>query len=208
MKPESILLIGAGGHARACIDVIEQEGRFSVVGLIGLIHEVGSKILGYPVLGTDVDLSILLGEYKNALVTVGQIKSSKLRISLYETLKMHNCILPSIVSPTAYVSKHAVLGEGTIVMHGAIINACATVGHNCIINSQSLVEHDVTISDHCHISTAAVINSGVNIGKATFIGSNSSIRQCINIGEHCLIGMGQRVLSDCVTGTQIPNLKS
>ena len=31
----AMLLLGAGGHARACIDVIELEGRFSVAGLVG-----------------------------------------------------------------------------------------------------------------------------------------------------------------------------
>ena len=52
-----ILLVGAGGHARACIDVIEQEGRFEVGGLIGTAAQGGERILGYSVLGTDADLA-------------------------------------------------------------------------------------------------------------------------------------------------------
>lgn len=204
LEQNSILLIGAGGHARACIDVIEQEGRYKVAGLIGLQHEVGSNVLGYSVLGTDADLSVLLGKCNNALVTVGQIKSPKIRIDLYNQLKKYNCTLPSVVSPRAYVSKHAKIGEGTIVMHGAIVNAGADVGKNSILNSQSLVEHDVVIADHCHIATAVTINGCVHIGIGTFIGSNSSIRESIKIGNNCFIGMGQRVLTDCVAKSQIP----
>jgi sugar O-acyltransferase (sialic acid O-acetyltransferase NeuD family) len=204
---ESILLVGAGGHARACIDVIEQEGRFTVAGLVGLPNEVGSRILGYPVLGTDADLPVLLGDYAHALVTVGQIKTPQPRIRLFDLLEQNGNSLPAIVSPRAYVSPHASLGLGTIVMHGAVVNAGAVVGRNCIINSQSLVEHDVVIADHCHIATAAAINSGVRIGAGTFIGSNSSVRQCIHIGEQCLIGMGQRVLADCDAGTRLPSSK-
>ena len=204
MSKAPILLVGAGGHARACIDVIEQEGRFAVAGLVGLPHEVGTRMLGYPVLGTDADLPALLGDYAHALVSVGQIKTPEPRMRLFDLLEQSGYALPVIVSPRAYVSRHATVGAGTIVMHGAVVNAGAVVGRNCIINSQSLVEHDAVIADHCHIATAAAINSGVRIGAGTFIGSNSSVRQCINIGERCLIGMGQRVLADCEAGTCMP----
>ena len=167
MTKKSILLVGAGGHARACIDVIEQEERFVVEGMVGLPFEVGSRILNYPVLGTDKNLPSLLGNYKNALIAIGQIETPELRMRLFDLLQQNKYILPVIVSPHAYVSPHAILGEGTIVLHGAVINAGAVVGKNCIINSQSLVEHDVVIADHCHVATSATINSGVRIGAGT-----------------------------------------
>jgi sugar O-acyltransferase (sialic acid O-acetyltransferase NeuD family) len=204
MNKTPILLMGAGGHARACIDVIEQEGRFVVAGLIGLPDEVGTRILGYPVLGTDRDLPLLLGDDAHALVVVGQIKTPEPRVRLFDLLERHGCKLPVIVSPRAYVSPHGSIGAGTIVMHGAVVNAGAVVGRNCIINSQSLIEHDTVIGDHCHIATAATINSGVHIGPATFVGSNCSVRQLTRIGERCVIGMGQRVIADCEAGTCMP----
>ena len=206
MTKAPILLAGAGGHARACIDVLEEEGRFAVTGLVGLPHEVGTRILDYPVLGTDADLPALHGDYAQAIVSVGQIKTPEPRMRLFDLLEQSGYALPVIVSPRAYVSRHAKLGAGTIVMHGAIVNAGAIVGRNCIINSQALVEHDTIIADHCHIATAAAINSGVSIGAGTFIGSNSSVRQGAIIGERCLIGMGQRVLADCESGTCMPPL--
>jgi sugar O-acyltransferase (sialic acid O-acetyltransferase NeuD family) len=204
MTQESILLVGAGGHARACIDVIEQGGRFVVKGLVGLPDEVGSRILGYKVLGVDEDVPMLLRDCANALVAVGQIKTPDPRMRFFDQLQQSGCVLPVIVSPQSYVSPHAKLNAGTIVMHGAVVNAGAVVGRNCIINSQSLVEHDVAIADHCHVATAATINSGVCIGAGTFIGSNSSVRQCVNIGERCVIGMGQQVIADCEAGISMP----
>lgn len=204
MTKEPILLIGAGGHARACADVIEQEGRFVVKGMVGLPQEVGSQVLGYPVLGTDEDLPGLINADTKVLITIGQIKTPEPRIRIFNLLRQLGGVLPVIVSPHAYVSSHSNLKEGTIVMHGVVINANAVVGRNCIINSQSLIEHDVTIEDHCHISTGTTVNSGVSIGTGTFIGSNSSIRQSIKIGDRCLIGMGQQVISDCEMGAHIP----
>lgn len=207
MSKPPLLLLGAGGHARACIDVIEQEGRFEIAGLTGLLREVGSKVLGYSVLGTDDDLPVLLSKYKYAIVSVGQIKSPDVRIKLFGKLAIGGCNQPAILSPLAHVSSHAKIGAGSIVMHGAIVNAGATVGQNCIINSLALIEHDAIIGDHCHVATTAAINSGVRIGAGTFIGSNACVRQSTRIGDRCVIGMGQRVIADCDSGVWMPPRK-
>jgi sugar O-acyltransferase (sialic acid O-acetyltransferase NeuD family) len=172
-----------------------------------LPQEVGRRVLGYPVLGSDVALPVMLDEFPMAFVSIGQIEAPGPRLRIFNLLQQRGCDLPVIVSPLAYVSKHATLGAGTIVMHGAIVNAGAVVGRNCIINSHALVEHDVAIADHCHIATAAVINGGVHIGEGTFVGSNSTVRQYVKIGEGCLIGMAQGLLANCEAGTSTPSLK-
>lgn len=205
MAPQQILLLGSGGHAAACIDVIEQHGGFTVAGLTGTPEEVGRQVLGYSVIGTDSELPALISRYRNALITVGQIKTAALRMRLFGQLESLRAQLPAIVSPHAYVSRHATLGAGTIVMHGAVVNAGAIVGRNCILNCMSLVEHHAKIGDHCHVATAAIVNGDVAIAAGTFIGSNSEVRQGVRIGEQCVIGMGQRVLKDCAAGTRIPS---
>ena len=204
MSGNSLLLIGAGGHARACIDVIEEEGSYTIGGLIGPPAEVGGSVLGYPVIGHDADLAGLLTQFPNVLIVVGQIKSPDMRMRLFDAVHGSGCSLPAIVSPLAHVSRHATLGAGTIVMHGAIVNAGARVGRNCIVNSLALVEHDAVVEDHCHISTSAAVNSGVRVASGTFVGSNASVRQLVNIGERCVIGIGQSVLADCERGTWMP----
>ena len=208
MSPLPIILVGAGGHARSCIDVIEQAGSYDIAGLIAVPSEVGSQTLGYEVLGTDTDLTGLFQRFDHALIAVGQIKTAETRIRLFQLLENMDCRLPTIISPHAYVSRHATLGAGTIVMHGAVINAGANVGRNCIVNSQALVEHDTEIANHCHISTAAAVNSGVSVGEGTFIGSGASVRQGIRIGTHCVIGMGQRVLKDYLDYSQLPPVRA
>jgi sugar O-acyltransferase (sialic acid O-acetyltransferase NeuD family) len=205
VKSTRILLVGGGGHALACIDVIEADGRFTVAGLVGPGAEVGQRVLGYPVLGTDDDLPELVGRQPCALVAVGQIRTAEPRIRLFARLQELGCELPVIVSPRAIVSKHATLGAGTIVMHGAVVNAGAAVGRNCIINSQALVEHDAVIADHCHIATAAVINGGAHVGAGTFVGSNATVREQVRIGERCLIGMGELLREDCKSGSVTPS---
>jgi len=201
---ETILLVGAGGHAKACIDVIEQQKMFEVIGLVGDENETGGTILGYPIIGTDAELPKLFKQSANALVTTGQIKTPETRIRLFDLLTQAGFNLPSVISPQAYVSNHAKIGSGSIVLHGAIVNAGAVIGDNCIINSRSLVEHDAMVGHHCHISTGAIINGDVSIGSGTFVGSGSVVRESIVIGERCVIGMGQLITGDCAANTQIP----
>jgi sugar O-acyltransferase (sialic acid O-acetyltransferase NeuD family) len=193
MSKTKIILIGAGGHAASCIDVIEQQNKYEIAGLIGLDNELNTKNLEYNTIGTDSDLPQLYSKYTNALITLGQIKSPKSRIALYKKAIELGFTLPAIVSPHAYISPHAKIGSGTIVMHGAIVNAGAVIGNNSIINNQSLVDHHTIIGDNCHISTGVCINGNVNIGSGSFIGSGSSIKEGIIIGSDCLIGMGLSV---------------
>ena len=65
-------------------NVSSLEDRFKIAGIIDKPELLGSKILGYPVIGNDFDLESLAKKYQNALVTVGQIKSALARIKLYD----------------------------------------------------------------------------------------------------------------------------
>lgn len=203
MTVDRLLVMGAGGHARACLDVIESAGGFTAVALIGTEAERGRQVLGYKVIGSDDDLNSLRIDFTAAFVGIGQITNPEPRIRLFNRLTEINFRLATIISPRAYVSRHAQLGAGTIVMHGAIVNAGAVIGDNCIINSGALIEHDAIVEDHCHVSTRAVINGGARIGRATFVGSGCAVRELVSIGENSLIGMGQRVLRDCAPFTRL-----
>ena len=179
-----IILIGGGGHCKSVIDVIEQEGRFKIAGIVDKPELLGSKLFGYLIIGNDSDLDDLAKKYQYALITVGQIKSPLLRIKLFELAVKSGFILPTVVSPRAYLSKHAMVDKGSIIMHDALINANAKVGENCIINSKALIEHDVIIKDHCHISTNVVINGNVVVGSGSFIGSGAISKEGIRIGDN------------------------
>ena len=170
---ERIVLIGGGGHCRACVDVIESEDRFVIAGVLDIKEKVGQTVLGYEIIGTDADIEDLHKSGHYFLITLGQIRSADKRIDLFSRLEALGAKLPVIVSPRAYLSKSAVVGRGTIVLHDALVNAAACVGRNCIINSKALVEHDAEIGDHCHVSTGAIVNGGAIIGSASFVGSNA-----------------------------------
>ena len=176
-----ILLIGGGGHCHSVIDVIEQEGKFTIAGIVVNDMPKGTKVLNYEVIGNDDELEILFQKYQYAVITVGQIRSNDVRVKLFNKLKKIGYKLPVIISPLAYVSKYATIDEGTVVMHQTLINANAKVGKNCIVNTKALLEHDVTVEDHCHISTASVVNGGTKIKENTFFGSNAVSKEAVEV---------------------------
>jgi sugar O-acyltransferase (sialic acid O-acetyltransferase NeuD family) len=194
MRKQPIILVGGGGHCVSCIDVIEQTGLYDIIGIIDQPEKNGFNVLGYPVIGKDDDIQSLIAKCPNYLITVGQIKSSHIRRNIFEEIKSAGGHLPVIISPTAHVSRHATIAEGTIIMHQAFVNAGANIGKACIINSKALIEHEATVGDFCHISTAACINGQVNIGACCFIGSNTVVGNNISIIDNSIVAAGSQVL--------------
>lgn len=199
---KALIIIGGGGHTKACIDIIDALGHYKIEGLILPDHDIEDTTLSYPVIGSDRDLKKLLNESKNVFIGVGQIKNFEPRFRLFSLAKECGSVLPTILSPRAFCSKSAAIGEGSILMHDALLNANARVGVNCIINSKALLEHDVDVGSHCHISTGAIINGGVKVGEKSFIGSGVVIKEDIKIGAEVIIGAGLTIT------TNVPNGKT
>lgn len=180
---KKILLIGGGGHCRACIDVLEQEARYTIAGIIdtALFDANVSEVMGYPILGGDDALESLRRHYTHALITIGQITTPTPRKRIFTLLKSLDFCLPTIISPLAYVARGVELGEGSIIMHHALINSNAQIHKACIINSKALIEHDCIIEDFCHLSTGSIINGGCHIGAESFIGSGTILKHATTL---------------------------
>ncbi|MFO7616671.1 MAG: acetyltransferase [Bacteroidales bacterium] len=195
---EKLLLVGGGGHCKSCIDVILEEGRFEIAGIVEGSNlpdgDRGRQVMGYPIIGTDDDLPELVKLYPDFLITIGQISGADARIRLFEHILEIGGHFPVIISPYAHVSRSAVLGPGTIVMHQAVINSEARVGKNCIINTGALVEHESVTGDHCHISTYAILNGRCTVGSRTFIGSRAVLANDVAIPHDTLISAGSVVM--------------
>lgn len=187
---KKLILIGAGGHSKSCIDVIENENKFEILGLIDLKEKIGEKVLNYPIIDCDENLKKYVSDDIYFFISLGQIKSAERRMELFNILKQLNANIATIISPRANVSKHAEIGEGTIVMHDALVNASAKIGKNCIINTKALIEHDAVIEDHCHISTGAIVNGFAVVKQESFLGSNSVVTNCGLVPQKSFIKMG------------------
>lgn len=185
---ENLILVGGGGHCKAVIDVAESNG-YKILGILDTEDNLGKKVLNYNIIGTDNDI---IKYIKNAkfIVTVGHIKNPLLRISLHNRIASSGGSIATLVASTAYVSKYAKVGDGTVILHQAMVNADAVIGKGCIINTYANIEHDATIGDYTHISTGAMINGACQVGNSVFIGSQSVLTQGVFIADNTIVSAG------------------
>ncbi len=185
-----IIIISSGGHARSCVDVIETEKKYQI---IGYIDKNNKKTKDYPIIGKDKDLIKLKKKFSNVFIGIGQIKNNLTRKRLFNKCKKIGYNLPVIKSPNSYISKKSEIGEGTIIMHGAFIGPNVKIGKNCIINNHSHIEHDCIIGDNTHISTRVIINGAVKVGNDSFVGSGTIIKENIVIKRKSIITFGSLI---------------
>ena len=198
---DSIILIGGSGHAKVIIDCIRSSGR-NIFGILDDNLEVGTKILGFPVLGSTADhVGYLDHPY---LIAIG---NNDVRRRIAESMDVQ---WTTVIHPSAVVSEYASVGFGTVVMPNAVINACASVGDHCIINTGAVVEHDDVLGNFVHISPNAALGGTVKVGELTHIGIGASVRNNITICESCTVGAGAVVVKDvteCGTYVGVPAQK-
>lgn len=190
---EQILILGGGGHARSLADTLEREGHYKIAGYV--INDVkNGDNIDYPIIGTDGDLEDLFQSgIRNAAIGIGFLGKSDLREKLYKKLIDIGFYIPIVCDPSAVISKHTQIGEGTVIGKGAIINSGAIIGKMCIVNSGAIIEHDCTVGDFSHISVGSVLCGEVKVGEMTFVGANATVIQGKSIGEKCIIGAGTTV---------------
>lgn len=186
MVKNKLVLVGGGGHCKSVIDVAESAG-YNILGILDMPEDVGKPVLDYKVIGTDDDIPQYVDKAE-FVITVGFIKTPSTRIKLYNRIKEAGGKLATIVASTARVSKYATLGEGTVVMHNAFVNAGAQIGANCIINTFCDIEHDAVVGDQCHISTGVMVNGDCKIGERVFVGSQSVLANGVSITDDIIVG--------------------
>lgn len=186
-----LILVGGGGHCKSVIEAAESAG-YSILGVLDVAENVGKNVLSYKIVGTDEDIPAYVDKAE-FVITVGFIKNPAIRIKLYNKVKEAGGKLATVIASTAHVSKYAEIGEGTVVLHQAFVNADAKVGCNVILNNFVNIEHDAVISDQCHISTGAMVNGECKVGGRCFIGSQSVLANCITIGDDIIVGAGSFV---------------
>jgi len=193
-----VIGLGAGGHAKVVIEILQLMENYELVGLLDPIQELwGAEVLGVPVLGADDLLTELYDQgVRWAFIGLGTVGNSQPRVNLYERICQQGFRLVQAIHPQAIISPSAQIGDGPTIMAGSVINAKAVLGNDVIINTGAIVEHDCLLGDHVHIATGAQLAGGVKVGDCTHIGMGASIRQGITIGSSVVVGAGAVVVKD------------
>jgi sugar O-acyltransferase (sialic acid O-acetyltransferase NeuD family) len=191
-----IIVVGASGHAKVVIDMIEKQGRFAVVFIVDDNPALkGCSLFGYPVLGGNMDLPELARQHdvNQAIVAIG---SNEIRAKISEWIVHVGISLVSVVHPSAQIGRGVVISPGSVVMAGAVINSDSMIGMNVIINTGATVDHDCTIGDGVHVAPGCHVCGGVTVGGGALIGAGYTIITNLKLGQNVVIGAGSAVLND------------
>lgn len=194
---KQLAIIGASGHAKVIIDIVEKEGKHQIAGLIDRSYRENESVLGYPVIGRDEALPSLIIEHKidGVIIAIGD---NYIRSKVAEKLTQICCELKffSAIHPTVSIAKDVLIGDGTVIMAGVSINSSCEIGCHCILNTNSSLDHDATMADFSSLAPGGTIGGNVRVGKYSAIGIGATIIHNVNIGEYTVIGAGSTVLKD------------
>lgn len=184
---QEVIVIGAGGHGKVVADIVRSSGD-TVLGFLDDTHQAGDMICGIPVLGGVPDYV----NHPDAKFVIG-IGGANARRSISNRLKGVRWY--TAIHPTAVISSmDTEIGEGTVVMAGAIVNPCAKVGRHCILNTASSIDHDNRIGDFSHISVGTHLAGTVTVGEAVWVGIGATVSNNLAICDNCFIGAGAVVV--------------
>jgi sugar O-acyltransferase (sialic acid O-acetyltransferase NeuD family) len=167
-----LLIIGAGGHGQSVAEAAELSGQFEVVGFVDDGLAIGTLVLGYPVLGSAVDLTAYVSVCDQVLVAIG---NNTLRTSLAARLTQAGLSLATVVLPYAMVSQRAQIGAGSAVMACATVGTEAQLGLGSIVNCGAVVNHQARVENFGHLGVGACMAGGTVLGDKAWMQTGSSI---------------------------------
>lgn len=195
---KKISIIGAGGHAKVIIDIINELGNYDIVGIFD--DNRTDKFCNIPIIGKILEINQINQNISidNYIIAIG---NDKIRKQIYE--KYLNLNWAILIHPKTVISKNVSLGIGTVVCAGAVIQTEVKVGKHCIINTNSNIDHESIISDFCSVCPGVTICGQVKIGECSFIGASSVIIQNKVIGKNCIIGAGSVIIKNVLDNMKV-----
>jgi sugar O-acyltransferase (sialic acid O-acetyltransferase NeuD family) len=184
-------LYGAGGHSKVITDILNSLG----VEVLGVFDD---KPLEAKLQTMEIDSGIRVQRASfpkldaPLIISVGDnLRRAELDLMLRDYAKYGQAVHgTTIISPKAFI------GEGTVILQGAIVQSAAKVGRHVLVNTAASIDHDNEIGDYAHISPHATLCGHVKVGEGTHIGAGAVVIPSIRIGKWCTIGAGTVVIRD------------
>jgi len=187
-----IYVLGAGGHGAVVAEIAQASG-YSITGFADDKAEQGTEVLAWRVLGGRAAVP------DGASVALG-VGDNKAREDLMHYGEAHGWRIVTLAHPSAVISPSVTIGEGTVVMANATVNARASIGRGCVLNTACSVDHDCIIGDFAHIAPGARLAGTVTVGTRAMVGVGSCVHQVRTIGSDCIIGAGSVVVAHIPDG--------
>lgn len=176
MEKIEINLIGAGGHAKVINAILIDLGH----SLNQVYDDHSFNFKGIQTIQTKPE------GLESVVIAIGENKARK-KLSSYQNQYV------SIVHPSVLLDKSVVIGNGSMLIHGSIIQTDVTIGEHVIINTNATIDHDCVLENYVHIAPNATLCGNVSVGEGTLIGASATVLPGVKIGKWCVVGAGSVV---------------
>jgi UDP-perosamine 4-acetyltransferase len=194
MGNKSIYILGVGHNTAVYIDLVESLGYE----ILGLFHyddsRTGEVDHGFSILGSFEDMFAQGVQGKNFALSMG---NNSIREELFNRIISNGGNVPTLIHPTAMVSRFAQLGTGVVCHMNVIVHPDVIVGDNSVLSFDSSVSHVSSVGKNCYIAAKALIGAYVHIEDNVFIGLSATVvsGKVERIGSHSIIGAGALVIN-------------
>lgn len=178
-----LVIIGAGGHGRAVLDVAASSNRK----VLAFIDEAlaGQHMLGVPIIAHADDMG--LPSDVAFFVAIGD-NSLRQKIVKKTQSEMPNVKQATLIHKTAYVSPYASLSPGCVVMGQVFIGPNCRIDEGCILNTASQIDHDGTMLEYASLGPKACLGGTVKLGKRSIVAISATVKHGLEIGDDSLLG--------------------
>lgn len=130
------------------------------------------------------------------LMAMGYANVNADRRSMFERLKALGYVIETYVHPQAMVHTAHPIGEGSVVLPGALVEPEVRLGANTVVWGNVTLAHHSVIGDHVWLASGTVVSGKARIGDHCFIGVNATIVNAVTLGDHVIVGGGALITRD------------
>lgn len=206
---KKVIIVGSGAHGREVAGILrhqQREGEASEA--FGFIDDdpelLGQTIEGLPVLG---DWTWFQKAENSHIAIVCASGFSEVRSQMAQRARALGLAFANAISPAAYISPNARLGEGLVIYPNSTVCTGSSIGDHVIINAGAVVSHDVELGDYSTLNPGVNLAGNAIVGEGCYLGIGSSVIQGIRIGPWTTVGAGAAVVRNLpanVTAVGVP----
>ena len=154
----------------------------------------GDSFDGLPLWDTETAVEKFSPAETGVILAVGYKGMNNVRTRMYEFFGTKGYELPNFIHPSV-VSEAASIGNGNLILEGAVLSPFSRIGNGNILWNGCLVAHDVSVgsfnmlcggslmagfsevADNCFIGARAVVRDYAKVASYTFVGASCYINE-------------------------------
>ncbi len=200
-----LLIYGGGRLGRQLHHLASRHfaDRYRIVGFLDDVKPRGTEVVdGQRVLGTPADAASARATAPGTAVLLMAIGYADLRgrEAAYRRARELGYRFATLVHPRAWVEPGVHLGEGTVVLAGAIVDQGVRLGAVNYLDIGTLIGEDTRLGRNNYLAAGVTLGGGVTVGRNNFLGLDATVTNEVRLGDDNFFNAKSLVYRDVADG--------